>query len=168
MAILGLIPRVAFAGFFITAGSVLPFYLIFNFEHTIEIVNEAPVPPTPEEYLKLKADREAVVCGYSTVIHCRKVNIADQLSEIIKRESGWGGEAKNYAICNRKYGCGSGQGLIQLIVRTQKHCSEKLGREIRREDPIDSIDCGIYLLETDPGGIGHWESADGSWGSGPY
>ncbi len=136
---------------------------IWPTNHYIEIIREAEAkePLTPEEYLKEKADREVTICGYSTKKKCRKVNLADQLSVIIKSESGWGTEKKDYSICNKKYGCGSGQGLIQLIVSTANHCSKKLEREIKREDPYDSIDCGIYLLEEE--GIQHWDP----W-SGPY
>jgi len=128
-----------------------------------------PLPtPEPREYLKQQADREVKVCGYSTKQKCRTVNLADQLSEVIRRESKWGefDTGIDYGICNREFGCGSGQGLIMLIVSTEKHCEEKLGREIDRANPYDSIDCGIYLLEQE--GIGHWEDPKGLWGSGPY
>ena len=92
------------------------------------------------------------------------VNIAKQLDIIIDAESNWGilpDGTIDYGRCNLKEGCGSGQGLIQLIESTRKHCSKKLEREIDKTNPYDSIDCGNYLLEEE--GIQHWEQ----W-SGPY
>lgn len=154
-----LAPRGANA--FITLDAYLGSYFFF----AIPSEAKEPVPPTPEEYLYQKANREVRICGYSSGNKCRWRNLAKQLEEVIRRESGWGRKEKNYSICSYA-GCGSGQGLIQLIVSTQKHCEEKLGRKINRSDPFDSIDCGIYLLENE--GIGHWEDPKGVWGSGPY
>ena len=119
-----------------------------------------------QDYLRAKADREVEICGYSTGSYCKVRNLADQLLKIIDNESNFGilpDGTTDYGRCNEQYGCGSGKGLIQLIEKTQRHCSQKLGTEILREDPFDSVDCGIYLLEKDPGQISHWEK----W-SGPY
>lgn len=134
---------------------------------TIKVSNDsAPTPIVreelkPREYLYSIANRQAIVCGYSRVPKCRIVNVAEQLDEIITRESKWGYDGTDHAICNKEFGCGSGKGIIQLIERTRQHCSEKLGREIKRENPYDSLDCGIYLLEKE--GIQHWEPYSGNY-----
>lgn len=126
----------------------------------------------PKDYLYAIASRSAKVCGYSKAPKCRTVNIAEQLDEIITRESKWGYDGTDHAVCNKEYGCGSGKGLIQLIERTRGHCSEKLKKEIDKSNPYDSIECGIYLLEEE--GIQHWDDNDVGkpghikWGSGPY
>lgn len=78
------------------------------------------------------------------------------LEVIIRRESDW-----KYWVCNRKYGCKAGMGLIQVIPSTVKYCSEKLGYKIDPFNPYDNMECGIWLLDND--GTEHWEE----W-SGPY
>jgi hypothetical protein len=83
------------------------------------------------------------------------------LEEIIRRESDG-----NPKICNQEFGCGSGMGLTQLVPGTVKYCEEKLGKEIDPFNPEQNLECAIWLLTNE--GIGHWESDDGSWGSGPY
>lgn len=124
-----------------------------------------PIPvstPTPKEYLRENGNEIDYLCGYTTKEPCRSVNLADQLEAVIRAEFGPDWEtATDYDRCNREYGCGSGQGLIMLIVSTRDYCSKKLGREIKREDPYDSIDCGLWLLRNN--GVRDWEK----W-SGPY
>ena len=143
MAILGFIPRVAFAGFFITAGSILPFYLIFNFEHTIEIVNEAPVPPTPEEYLKLKTGGNDKLFKLANAI--------------IKAESGYKPDAKNPKS--------SASGIFQFIDSTFKRfCIDeyKLTESlINKNDFRIQIDCAIIMLES--GMESHWNASRHIW-----
>ena len=80
----------------------------------------------------------------------------DLALEIVRRESNF-----NPKICNWKFGCRSGMGLFQIVLGTLKHCQSKLGRLLDAFDPIDNIDCGIWLLKYE--GIGHWEPY-----SGPY
>jgi len=113
--------------------------------------------------------------------------------EIIHRESS--GDPK---ICNKKYGCGSGMGLCGFISSTWNRtidrmtcseqfdtttciesylpieCYEKVSLPMKpyneRDEAIFNTECHMivceWLLTTD--GIRHWESEDGSWGSGPY
>mgnify|MGYP001585339882 CR=1 FL=1 len=76
--------------------------------------------------------------------------------EIVRRESNF-----NPTVCNEKFGCSHGQGLLQLIPSTNEYCEKKLGRKLNPFDAEDNIDCGLYLLKTD--GIVHWNQ----W-SGPY
>jgi len=84
------------------------------------------------------------------------IELYNLASEIIRRESGW-----NPAVCNKRYGCKSGQGLFQIIPSTLKYCENKLGRELDVFDAFDNLDCGFWLLANE--GIEHWNPY-----SGPY
>ena len=111
--------------------------------------------------------------------------------EIIRRESG--GDPK---ICNYEFGCGAGMGLCGFIPPTwnrtldrmtcsgkfntqtciesylPQECNEKVFLPVSKEkkEKVFDVECHMivcdWLLSTD--GIRHWESDDGSWGSGPY
>ena len=76
--------------------------------------------------------------------------------EIIKRESGFREE-----ICNNKFGCKSGIGLMQLIPSTNRYCEKQLGRKLNPKIAGDNLDCGLWLLKNE--GISHWQDY-----SGPY
>lgn len=78
------------------------------------------------------------------------------IMEIIKRESGY-----DPSVCNKGAGCGSGQGLMQIIPNTLKSCERALGRELDPFKPGDNLDCGVWLIQTR--GIQPWEAY-----SGPY
>ena len=78
--------------------------------------------------------------------------------EIIRRESGF-----DPLVCNKKYGCKSGQGLAQLIPSTVKHCEKKLDREINPFKPEDNLDCMLWLLANE--GIRHWQGYSGDYSS---
>ena len=99
--------------------------------------------------------------GTTVLYSLRFESLGMLLDEIIKRESNG-----DPLVCNKQYGCKAGMGLTQLIPSTVKYCEEKLGKEIDPFNPEDNIECATWLLENE--GIKHWQSEDGSWGSGPY
>lgn len=81
----------------------------------------------------------------------------DCYNAIIKAESGY------INRCNFEYGCGAGQGLIQLIPSTARYCSKKLGRKISPTNLVDSLECGAWLIKNE--GTYHWGTANTWWGS---
>ena len=83
------------------------------------------------------------------------VEVEDALEQIIKRESGGDPSVCSYA------GCGSGQGLTQLIPSTVKYCERNLGKTIDPFNAEDNLECARWLLENE--GIRHWAPY-----SGPY
>lgn len=82
---------------------------------------------------------------------------AELLSRIITCESGW------QNICNQKYGCKAGQGIVQLIPSTVKYCEEKLGKPIDPFNEEDALECASWLLENE--GVEHWGCPSCDWGS---
>ena len=80
------------------------------------------------------------------------------LWKIIKCESNF-----DPKVCNAKYGCRAGMGLVQLIPGTVRYCEKKLGIEIDPFDPEDNLRCGFYLLEHF--GTSPWGTAETDWGS---
>ena len=67
------------------------------------------------------------------------------------------------SVCNKQYGCYSGQGLGQLIPSRVKECSLALKRKIDPHNQWDNIECSAYLLKKD--GPRHWGTVDSWWGS---
>lgn len=65
--------------------------------------------------------------------------------------------------CNRKYGCGGGIGVYQLIQSTADHCSKKMNMTINPYKEADNRMCGRWLLENE--GPFHWGTPTSWWGS---
>ncbi len=96
------------------------------------------------------------------LIICKATDIGVQpalVLEIVRRESGFKPE-----ICNRTFGCSSGQGLMQIIPSTHNYCEAKLGRELDMFKAEDNLDCGLWLLKNE--GIRHWAPYSGPYKSG--
>ena len=95
-------------------------------------------------------------------------SVKNLVFEIIKRESGWG-----WDVCNQKFGCNAGQGLMQIIPSTELICEKHFNRAMNMINPVDNVNCGIWLLG-DGSGISHWDDMSWKqgkpkkWGSGPY
>jgi soluble lytic murein transglycosylase-like protein len=114
-----------------------------------------PLTPEPREYLKglvsprlfdlISAKADEYDVSPSLVL------------EIIRRESGF-----DPKVCNKKYGCRSGQGLLQIIPSTFAGCEKYFKRNMDVFDAEDNLDCGLHLL-SQPSGINHWNPY-----SGPY
>ena len=77
-----------------------------------------------------------------------------KLYKIVECESGF-----DPTVCNKKYGCGSGMGLGQLISSTVEYCEANLNKTIDPFDPEDNLECCMWLLEKD--GDVHWRSWSG-------
>lgn len=116
-------------------------YSKLEIPEAIVIETPTPEPPSPREYLRREAEKLGIDFG-----------LADR---IIKCESGW-----QEKICNKTYGCKSGQGLFQLIPSTVEHASQMLGREIDPFNPYDNIDAGLWLIKNE--GLGHWRPYSGA------
>lgn len=117
----------------------------------LRIVPE-PSQPLPEAFYY------ASRIPYIPITYVLGILVSEQLYDIIECESGFDPD-----VCNVEYGCGSGQGLAQIIPSTLRHCEEKLEKELDVFDPQDNIACAQYLLEEE--GDYHWGTATSSWGS---
>lgn len=116
-------------------------YSKFGISEAIVFETSTPELPSPQEYLKQEAEKLGI-----------DFDLADR---IVECESGW-----QEKICNRTYGCGSGQGLFQLIPSTVRHVSQKMGREIDPFNPYDNIDAGLWLIKNE--GLQHWRPYSGA------
>ena len=76
--------------------------------------------------------------------------------EIIRRESTFIED-----ICNEKYGCTAGAGLMGVIPSTNQYCEKKLNKELNPKIAEDNLDCGLWLLKNE--GIKHWEEWSGTY-----
>lgn len=103
-----------------------------------------------ERFLSVSGDIAKVVDKYDLNEEC--------FYAIIRCESNFDSK-----VCNQKYGCSSGIGLMQIIPNTLQHCSEKLGRKIDPYIIQDNLECGAYLLKNE--GTYHWGTEDSWWGS---
>ena len=70
------------------------------------------------------------------------IEIPYLLYKIIECESNFDPDACNGENCEK------GRGLIQLVSGTQKKYEEEIGRKIDPFDPIDNIECGLWLYKT--------------------
>ncbi len=122
---------------------------------------------------------EGAFSSESLQLIIEKAAMNELLEEIIRRESGG-----NPEICNEN-GCRYGIGLCMFISSTwnstlermrkenvymPEYCWEEVSTNPEKNHPIFDPTCHLiaceWLFRTD--GIKHWESEDGSWGSGPY
>lgn len=133
-----------------------PIYLVA--QH-IPYVSLTAGQETPREYLKGLTSRSFDLISAKAREYKVSLNL---VLEIIRRESGF-----DPLVCNKKYGCGSGQGLMQIIPSTFADCEKYFKRDMNVFNAEDNLDCGLHLL-SQPNGINHWWDPNGLWGSGPY
>jgi hypothetical protein len=82
--------------------------------------------------------------------YIKGIEVSRELYYISKCESNFRPD-----VCNQKFGCSSGMGILQIVSSTLRECERELGKSLDPFDVRDSIDCGEYLLTT-PQGVNHW------------
>jgi hypothetical protein len=84
------------------------------------------------------------------------------LEEVAHHESGWNSE-----VCNKKYGCTSGQGLFQIIPSTFDRTCKPNIPVFDVFEPYDNMKCALWLFYFTPGHIDHWRPYSGPYTNDP-
>lgn len=120
-----------------------------------------PINYSPRTNTCVEPPRDASKTVMRRYVECfakQNARYPGTLVDIVDHESDF-----QATICNQGGGCGSGQGLTQIVPSTFNSCTA-MDSSIRDPlDPSDNLRCALLLLGDDFSGLGNWDPY-----SGPY